>query len=164
MSANQLLFDDVEIGQSWESNRRIVSEQDIAAFADLTGDRNPIHIDPEYARTTPFRRCIAHGLLGVSLSSGLNVAAPPMRTLAFVEMREWRFRAAIFAGDLIRVRSTILEKTSRSRGRRGLVVWKVEVLNQHDRVVQEGVTVTLVDGSAVAPSAATVSPPPPIAA
>jgi acyl dehydratase len=147
MSLRPLLFDDVGIGQSWESQRRTVTEHDILAFAELTGDRNPIQLEPEYAGATPFRRCIAHGLLGVSLSSGLTVAAPPMRTLAFIELREWHFRAAVFPGDTIRVRSRVLEKEARSRGRRGVVVWRVEVLNQHDRVVQEGVTVTLVEGA-----------------
>lgn len=142
----------------------MVADQDIAVFADLTGDRNPIHVDPDYARRTPFRRCIAHGLLGLSLSSGLNVAAPPMRTLAFIEMREWHFRAAIFPGDTIRVRSTVLDKESRSRGRRGVVVWKVEVLNQHDRLVQEGVTVTLVEGMGLGCNPGSVPPPPPVAA
>ena len=44
------------------------------------------------------------------------------------------------------MRSTCLEKEARSRGRRGVVLWKIEVLNQHDRVVQEGVTVTLIEG------------------
>jgi acyl dehydratase len=146
MSAKQLFFDDVQIGQSWVSNCRMVTDQDIADFADLTGDHNPIHVDPDFASTTPFRRCIAHGLLGLALSSGLSVADPPMRTMAFIEMREWHFRAPLFPGDTIRVRSTVLGKEPRSRGRRGVIEWNVEILNQNHRVVQEGVTFTLVEG------------------
>ena len=44
----------------------MVTAEDVSAFADLAGDRNPVHLDPAFARTTPFRRCIAHGLLGLS--------------------------------------------------------------------------------------------------
>ena len=65
-----------------------------------------------------------------------------------IEMREWHFRAPIFPGDTIRVRSTVLEKKPQSRGRRGIITWKAEILNQNHRVVQEGVTVTLVEGVA----------------
>ena len=139
-------FDEVELDQQWLSAERVVSEADILTFADLTGDNNPVHTDSEFARTTPFRRCIAHGLLGLSLASGLNVQAPYMRTLAFLGMREWHFRAPVFPGDVLRVRSRVLEKEGQSRNRRGIITWEIQVLNQDGRVVQEGVTRTLVEG------------------
>src|SRR5712692_3060671 len=100
-----LYYDDVEVGQQWESLGRTVTETDIVNFAGLSGDFNPIHIDHEFAKTTPFRKPIAHGLLVWSISSGLAANAPPMRTLAFLSIRDWRFHGPVFVGDTIRVRS-----------------------------------------------------------
>ena len=149
-TANHLYFDDVEVGQEWLSPGRTVTEADIVNFAGLSGDFNPIHVDHEFARSTPFRRPIAHGLLGLSLGSGLIVTCPLMRTLANLEIREWHFRGPVFAGDTIRASSKVLEKEIRSRGRRGLITWQRRLVNQEDKVVQEGITVTMVEGRAAA--------------
>jgi acyl dehydratase len=141
-----LYFDDVAVGQEWESQGRTVTEADIVNFAGLSGDFNPIHMDHEFARTTPFRRPIAHGLLVWAVSSGLGVYCPPMRTLAFLSIRDWQFKGPIFAGDTIRLRSKVLEKEVRARGRRGVITWQRQIVNQESKVVQEGITLTLVEG------------------
>ena len=140
-----LYFEDIEIGQEWESLGRTVTQTDISNFAGVSGDFNPIHIDHEFARTTLFRQPIAHGLLIFSMASGLGLFAPPMRTLAFMSIREWTFREPVFFGDTIRVRTKVLEKTAKGRGKRGVVTWQRRIVNQHAKVVQEGVTVTLVE-------------------
>lgn len=142
----QYYFDDVEVGQEWESLGRTVTETDIVNFAGLSGDFNAIHVDHQHALNTPFRKPIAHGLLGLAISSGLGMHAPPMRTVAFLSMREWTFREPIFIGDTIRVRCKVLEKTTRARGRRGVIVWQRQLINQNGKVVQEGITETLVQG------------------
>src|SRR5438046_1352931 len=131
-----LYFDDVEVGQEWESLGRTVTEADIVNYAGLSGDFNPIHLDHEFARTTPFRRPIAHGLLVFAMGSGLAIYSPPMRTLAFLGVREWTFKEPIFTGDTIRVRSLVLEKAVRARGRRGVLTWKRQIRNQEGKVVQ----------------------------
>src|SRR5260370_42409757 len=83
-----LYFDDVAVGQEWESLGRTVTETDIVNFAGLSGDFNPIHMDHEFSKKTVFRKPIAHGLLVMAMGSGLSLACPPMRTLAFLAMRE----------------------------------------------------------------------------
>jgi acyl dehydratase len=141
-----LYFDDVQVDQEWDSLGRTVTEADIVQFAGMSGDFNPIHLDHEFAKTTPFRKPIAHGLLVWTLSSGLAISAPPMRTLALVSIREWEFKGPVFIGDTVRVHSKVLAKESRARGRRGVITWGREIRNQDCKVVQSGVTVTIVEG------------------
>ena len=144
-SSSACYFDDVEVGQEWESQGRTVTESDIVNFAGLSGDFNPIHTDHEFAKTTPYRQPIAHGLLVFSIGSGLGVSCPSMRTIAFVQVSEWNFRGPVFIGDTIHLRSRVLEKTVKGRGRRGEIVWYRGIVNQEGKVVQEGKLVTLVE-------------------
>ena len=141
-----LFFDDVAVGQEWESGGRTVTEADIVNFAGLSGDFNPIHIDHEFCKNTVFRKPIAHGLLILAMGSGLGLMFPPMRTLAFVGIKDWNFLEPVFIGDTIRIRAKLLEKEARSRGRRGVITWQRTIINQHDRPVEEGLVVTLVEG------------------
>ncbi|MFL5244361.1 MAG: MaoC/PaaZ C-terminal domain-containing protein [Gemmataceae bacterium] len=143
-----LYFDDVEVGQEWTSLGRTISEADIVNFAGLSGDFNPIHLDHEFARTTPFRRPIAHGLLIQAIGSGLGLYSPPMRTLAIMEIREWRFLEPVFIGDTIRIRTKVGAKEPRARGKRGVLTWQRRIVNQNEKIVQEGITQTLVQGRA----------------
>ena len=147
-STTSLYFDDVEVGQEWESQGRTITEADVVNFAGISGDFNPIHMDHEYAKTTPFRRPIAHGLLIFAVGSGLGVSCPSMRTIAFLQVREWNFRAPLFIGDTVKVKSRVLEKNVSGRGRRGEIVWYRGVFNQEGKILQEGVLVTLVEGRA----------------
>jgi acyl dehydratase len=148
-STNAFYFDDFEVGQEWETQGRTVTETDIVNFAGLSGDFNPIHVDHEFAKNTPFRQPIAHGLLVFSIGSGLGVSCPQVRTVAFVQVKEWNFRGPVFIGDTIHLRSQILEKTPKGRGRRGEVVWYRGIINQEGKIVQEGKLVTLVECRAV---------------
>ncbi len=143
-----LYFDDVAVDQEWESLARTVTAADVVNFAGVSGDFSPIHVDHEYAKTTAYHVPIAHGLLVFSISSGLALFAPPMRTLAFSGIRDWLFKGPVFLGDTIRVRTRVREKETRARGRRGVIVWQRTVVNQQNQIVQEGATVTLVQGRA----------------
>jgi acyl dehydratase len=145
-TAAHMYFDDVQVGQEWESLGRTVTEADIVNFAGLSGDFNPIHVDHEFCKQTVFRKPIAHGLLVLAMGSGLGTACPPMRTLAFLGIKEWKFLDPVFIGDTIRVHAKVLEKEERARGRRGVITWHRTIVNQHDRPVEEGLIVTLVEG------------------
>jgi 3-hydroxybutyryl-CoA dehydratase len=144
-----MFFDDVEIGQEWESLGRTVTETDIVAYAGLSGDFNPIHMDHEFAKTTVYRKPIAHGLLIWAISSGLGMLSPPMRTLAFVGIRDWQFKSPVYIGDTIRIKTKVMEKEARARGRRGLITWLRTITNKAGKTVQEGITTTLVEGRAL---------------
>jgi len=141
-----LVFDDLVLGDEWESPARTVTETDVVLFAGLSGDYNPLHCNHELSKTGPFGRPVAHGILGLAIATGLITHAPRMDTLAFLAILEWKFVAPIRFGDTIRVISRVEDLQAQARGRRGIVTWHRRVLNQDSITVQEGRTQTLVRG------------------
>jgi acyl dehydratase len=139
-----LSFDELHLGQQWRSLARTVTQFHVAEFAGLSGDFNPIHVDHEFARQTPFGQPVAHGLLGMAIAVGLATTAPRVDTLAFLGIREWNFQHPIAFGDTIHVVSRVDALEPRSNGRRGIVTWHRRVFNQRGEIVQEGVTQSLV--------------------
>ena len=140
---SRLTFDQIATGQTWTSPSRTITESDVVNFANITGDQNPLHIDHEFARSTPYRQPIAHGLLGLSWVAGLGSNSPAVDTVAFIAIKQWEFCRPLFFGDTVHVRTTVLEKQTDAR-RNGRVSWRQELLNQHGEVTQQGVFETLV--------------------
>lgn len=92
-------FDEITLGQT-ASFRKTVTEADVVLFAGITGDHNPVHTDEEYARSTPFGRRIAHGLLTSSLvSTVLGNQLPGPGTIYLSQ--SLRFMAPVFIGDTV---------------------------------------------------------------
>ncbi len=145
-TSQHLYFDDLLVGQTYTSPGRTITETDIVNFAGISGDFNAIHVDHSFAATTPFRKPMAHGLLVFAIASGLGTYSPPQRILAFIGIREWKFLHPVFPGDTIRLVCRVLDREERSRGRRGLIRWQREIINQEDRIVQAGITEVLVEG------------------
>jgi 3-hydroxybutyryl-CoA dehydratase len=139
-----LCLDDLHVGDEWESPSRTVTESDVVNFAGLSGDFNPIHMDHDAAKRGPFRRPIAHGLLGLAVASGLSSHAPKVDTLAFLAILEWKFLHPIFFGDTVRVVTKVVSVEPGPRNRRGVVTWHRRIVNQQGKTVQEGTTLTLV--------------------
>lgn len=137
-----LYFDEIALGDTWESGRRTITETDVVMFAGLTGDFDPLHVDHEFAKQTPYKQPIAHGLLGMSLVAGLGSHAPQMQTEAFVGVREWTFHKPLFIGDTVHVRTRVHELEARRN--RGRVLWLRELFNQRGEVVQSGIFESLV--------------------
>src|SRR2546422_5051825 len=77
-------FDDIKVGDRSRSQARTITEADVVHFAMLSGDWNPLHTDEEFARASPYGRRIAHGLLGVTVASGLRRDDPVPHLLAFL--------------------------------------------------------------------------------
>lgn len=152
-----LQFDDLAVGDEWESPRRTITEADVVAFAGISGDFNPLHVDHEAAKNGPFGRPVAHGLLGLAVASGLGSSAPRVETLAFLGILDWSFREPVAFGDTVGVVTRVEALEPRARGRRGVVTWHRQLVNQHGKVVQEGRTQTLVKGRAGTPEADSAS-------
>lgn len=140
-----LYFEDYTIGDSTTSQGRTVSEADIVGFAALSGDWNSIHVDAEYAQKGPFGERIAHGMLGLSIATGLaaRLGFIDETIIAFMGL-EWKFRGAIKIGDTIKMRATVAEKKAAARLGGGLVTFNVEVINQRSETVQKGTWTMLV--------------------
>jgi 3-hydroxybutyryl-CoA dehydratase len=139
-----LAFDDLVVGDEWESPRRTVTETDVVVFAGLSGDFNPLHVDHASSQAGPFGRPVAHGLLGMSIATGLISQAPRIDTIAFLAILEWRFHHPISFGDTIHAVSKVDSLVPHANGRRGVVTWHRRVFNQNGLLVQEGRTQTLV--------------------
>jgi 3-hydroxybutyryl-CoA dehydratase len=135
-----MYFEEFEVGQTITSVGRTVTEADVVAFAALSGDWNSMHTDAEYAAQHPFGQRVAHGLLCVAIASGLVMRLGFLEetALAFREIESWKFSLPVFIGDTIRVRATVTGTKPMRRLGGGLVTVKVEILNQHAKVVQRG--------------------------
>ncbi len=133
-------FEDYQTGQRFISAGRTITEADVVAFAGLTGDWSAIHTDAVYAAQQPVGQRIAHGMLVVSVASGLAVRLGLLEDtlLVFREIEHWKFSRPVFLGDTLRVRITISETKAVPRLGGGLVGLDAEVLNQSGQVVQHG--------------------------
>jgi len=139
-----LYFEELNIGDRMFSQSRTVTEADVVAFCGLSGDFHGAHSDVEYAKSTLFGQRVAHGMLGLSIASGLASHMPVMQDTAQAFMGvDWRFKRPIFIGDTIRVHATITRKREAKALGGGYLFLRVEVLNQRDQVVQEGQWTTL---------------------
>jgi acyl dehydratase len=133
-------FEEIEMGEAYESPGRTVTESDIVLFAGLSGDYNVLHTDAEFMKTSIFGERIAHGLLGLAIQAGLLTRAMrPYATIAFAGLR-WKFKGPIKIGDTIHVRATVIAKKESTKPDRGLITLSRQVLNQRGEVVQEGET------------------------
>lgn len=138
-----LTFEELSIGDRWQSESRTIELHDIQQFAQLTGDHDRLHTDEEFASQGPFGRPVAHGMLGMSILAGLSSTAPLVQTAALIEVRNWSFCKPIFPGDTVRAVTEVVDLKSHGR-RHGQVHWYRQLLNQKGEKVQEGTLVTLV--------------------
>lgn len=132
-------FEEFAIGDVVESVGRTMTEADIVSFAGLSGDFNPLHTDAEYAKKTLFGERIAHGVLGLSIASGLAWRTGLMEgTTDAVVGIEWKFRAPILIGDTLTLQIEVVKKRPVRRLGGGFVTLMLTLVNQRDEVVQKG--------------------------
>jgi acyl dehydratase len=135
-----LYFEEFFVGQKLDTQKRTISEDDIMTFARLTGDDNRIHTDPEFSKTTMFGKQIAHGLLGLSVASGLawQTGILDGTVIAFREVNDWKFVKPVFIGDTIHVQLEVKETKALPRIGGGSVTIALEVKNQSEEVCHRG--------------------------
>ena len=137
--ARGMYFEEFVLGQEILSPARTVTETDVVQFAGLSGDYNVLHTDAEFAKSTPYGQRIAHGLLGLSIASGLAARAGFIEGTAQAFMGlNWKFKAPIFLGDTIRLLTRVSRLRPMPSMGGGVVVFELTVLNQRDETVQEG--------------------------
>jgi 3-hydroxybutyryl-CoA dehydratase len=125
-------FDALAVGDAFVTRGRTVTEADVVAFAALTGDRHPLHVDAEWAAASPFGARIAHGLLVLSYGAGL-LPFDPERVIALRAVREAVFKRPVHIGDTIRLEAEVAGKRALDP-ERGLVEARWRVLDQDDRL------------------------------
>ena len=141
-----MYLEDFKVGQVIETPARTVTEADVVAFAGLSGDYNPLHTDAEFCAKTPFKQRIAHGMLGMSIMTGLTARTGMLdgSALAFLGIEDWKFQKPVFFGDTIRVRITVADVRAASKPGTGVLKRMVEIVNQRDEVAQSGHLLTLI--------------------
>ncbi len=128
-------------GDVWLSAAREMTAEDVAEFAVLSGDHDPLHENK--GGESPFGEPVVHGLLGLSVMAGLSSERPHAATLALVAVDAWEFLAPIFFGDQIHVRTELASIQPHGR-RAAKIVWFRQLINQSGRIVQQGRLTTLV--------------------
>jgi len=139
MEKKEKFWEDFHVGEEWVSPGRTITEADVVLFAGLTGDFNPIHVDKEYAKETPFGERLVHGLLvgciGTGLTTSLKDFYEDVRYKVLLSAR-FDFKAPVRIGDTIRVRVKVAEKKETKNPERGLIAFERSIFNQRDEVVQ----------------------------
>ena len=137
--ARGLTFDQFNIGDTFVSQARTVTEADVVAFAGLSGDFNPLHTDEEFGKTTPFGARIAHGMLVAAMASGMAnwTGVFEGTTLALME-QIIQYKGATKFGDTVHLELKVLDKRETSKPDRGVVAIETHVRNQEGKAVIEG--------------------------
>lgn len=138
-SLHGLYFEEFSIGDKATSQSRTITEADIVLFAGLSGDYNEIHTSEVVGAGGHFGRRIAHGLLVLSVASGLAFQMGFLvGTVDVFRGLEWEFSAPVFIGDTVCIEAEVTETKPFPRLGNGRVIFKVSVRNQKDEVVQRG--------------------------
>lgn len=136
-------FDELPVGKK-ATYTRTITEQDIALFAVVSGDLNPLHLDPEFAKTTMFGERIAHGMMtGAIISAALVMALTGPG--AIYRSQSLRFRRPVKIGDVITVH---LEITDRNEAKKILTI-DCDCVNQNGDSVALGVAEIVAPGEKV---------------
>ncbi len=144
--------EDFIVGEVSISPGRTVTETDVVSYSWISGDTNPMHTDAVYAANSPLGQRIAHGTLGVSIATGLSARMGQLdgTAIAALGVDQWQFLKPIFIGDTVTLRTTVVEARTTSKPDRGVLVRRMELLNQHGDLVQSGLMTTMVTTRAAA--------------
>ena len=141
-----MYFEEFQPGYQIITAGRTITESDIVRFAGLSGDYNQIHVDAEYSKASLAGQRVAHGLLVLSIASGLAVQTGMMEgtVIYFREISEWKFVKPVMIGDTINVVVEVKDTKEMRRIGAGSVNLELEVKNQHSETVNRGLWNVLV--------------------
>jgi len=128
----EVKFADIAIGDT-ASFSKTITEHDVYAFAGLSGNFNPVHVDEEFARNTRFKGRIAHGLLAAGLISTVIGTALPGANAIYLA-QELVFKSPVMLGDTLTAQVEVVEKIDAKKR----IIFKTSVTNQNGVVVIEG--------------------------
>ena len=132
-----IYLEDLEIGMSRELTKQI-SDRDITLFAEISTDHNPVHLDEDYAKATPFKGRIAHGMFCAGLISCVAGTRLPGPGCIYVD-QQLRFKAPVRIGDTVTATCTIQEINAERRR-----VIMSTICTVADKVVVEGSAIFMV--------------------
>ncbi len=134
MSVNYVekMYDEIKIGDEAEISK-VVTEEDIQKFSEVSLDTNPLHLDEEFAGKTIFKKRIAHGIIGASLISAvLGTKLPGVNTIYMSQTLN--FLAPVHIGDEITARVKVVKK----RDDKHMIFFETVVVNQDGKKVITG--------------------------
>jgi acyl dehydratase len=139
LTPKPLFYEELVLGDRYQTAPRTVTEADVVAFVGLSGDANPLHTDAEFAKESRFGERIAHGLLGLSICGGFlsRVGVIDGTAVALLGV-EWRFRGPVLFGDTVKAEIQVAEKRETRNPDQGIVRFGFVLSNQRDEPVQEG--------------------------
>ncbi len=141
-------FEDLTIGETLITHRRTVTEADIVNFGCISGDHFYAHFDEIAAKDSFFGKRVAHGYFIISAAAGMFVEPSPGPVIANYGLENLRFIEPVAPGDTIRVKLSVKRKVKKAprpgEQATGVVVWAIEVSNQHEEAVAVYDILTLV--------------------
>jgi 3-oxoacyl-[acyl-carrier protein] reductase len=152
-TARELTFPEIAVGDAFTVEHTF-TETDVRVFAELSGDYSPLHVDPTYASTTEFGRCVVHGMLLASLFSRLVGMYLPGKHALYLG-QDLAFRKPVLVGELVKASAKV---TAKNEGTRTLLL-ATEIRNLEDKSVVSGsAKVKLRDTAVVAADASPQAP------
>jgi acyl dehydratase len=140
-----VLFNELVVGSQFVGTGRTLTESDLSIACMISGDWHPIHSDENYAKERGLPGRLFQGSFGILIATGMATALPHFsdEIVGATGIREWTYRAPLFIGDTVHVRSVILNKRVTSDGRRAIVERTLSLINQNKAVIQEGIAGTM---------------------
>lgn len=129
-------FEDYKIGDTAKFTK-VITEEDVMKFAEVSGDYNPLHTDPEFAKTQMFGKQVAHGVISVGLISavlGMELFGPGI----LYGEQSVRFVKPVYFRDELTAVATVKEKLTKKEGKLKIIKCETKVFNQDDELVTDG--------------------------
>lgn len=146
MTTKAMYLEDFAAGQVFTSGARTITETDLTMFAMLSGDWNPVHVDEEFARTTPYGKRLVHGLYGPAIMTGFlqQLGIFDGSAIAMLNVRELNFLLPLLVGDTVHLRLEILSARATKDGARGVVGRRFQLCKHGGAVAQDMLSDVLV--------------------